>query len=856
MAFWLGLQVASTAASVGAPARCAHPWTGPHSTVDNSTGSVRLLIDGKPVVPIWLKVGGEDPLEQGGYDRWAKVEFTLDVAVATGGVPIVAFGTDRLVRNSSAYEPGTDWAFSDSHPLDNRTAELFDRIVAHAPTALLYPTVYPFFDHHGAQFSGPTSCVVPGTPCDQVTTQDTQNASNDRVSFPNVPSAAWADAAAAAVVRLMCYLDRRFPRKIFGVQLDALETGEWFQPGMGGNGASGAMYADYSNTTRAEWCAETAGGSAECSIPTTAERVIPTVGNSLLGGASRRSPPAFNQWLSKRTVKTVSTLARAAKQASSGAAFTAYYYGYLFELAGARLAGSGHLAVGDFLREPSIDGILSPYAYAPDARNFSMPLLGHGVLDSANLHGKLHIIEDDSRTGLCDAASVDPACTGDGIVRTKNVEQMIAKMRTNTVTAALRHTGLYLYDIPGDGWWGRPDKAAATHQFWSSVRAVRDRYDNFSSSSRRGGGSGGGSSSSKHGAAGDDDVFHPQVALLVDDLSASRFPLTGGPGMGCTDRPSGVSTTVNLTTVQRGWFAGCSLSHRVHSQPQHALAWIGSPVRTYLLSDVMLDSFPAQSLRLVIFANAIQIPPAVLAAVEAKLAGKLPSGDKRTLIWVWAPSVLDPSTGDLNPSGPEDLLGMDLTMGHGALPLQTVMADGSSFGPSSFSVSPWFTMGNREQRPAAHSICGPLISKEVLGRYSHGGAPSVIHANATTCNLVFSGSPGLPASTYRQFADASGVHRFLSGPSSADVTVEADGNSIFLHCGRGDAPCDGLTLHLPNQAAALFADDLKGTMPDVATDTPLCTNCKSAPCAVLPPGGVRVYWLSFRLPEQNASRDA
>jgi len=159
-----------------ASAVCNHAWTGPRSTVDNSTGSVRLLIDGKPIVPIWLKVGGEDPLERGGLDRWAKVQFTLDQATATGGVPIVAFPTDRLVRNSSSYEGGTDWAFSDAKPLDNRTADLFDRIIKHAPTALLFPTVWPYYDHHGATFSGPASCEIPGAPCDSVVLQNSMNA--------------------------------------------------------------------------------------------------------------------------------------------------------------------------------------------------------------------------------------------------------------------------------------------------------------------------------------------------------------------------------------------------------------------------------------------------------------------------------------------------------------------------------------------------------------------------------------------------------------------------------------------------------------------------------------------------------
>ena len=90
----------------------------------------RLTIDGKPVLPFWVKVGAEDPLEGGGPDRWAKVQYTLQQAANVGALPIVAFGTDRLIRNSSAVEGGTDWQFSEGKPFDNRTEDLFDnRIV-------------------------------------------------------------------------------------------------------------------------------------------------------------------------------------------------------------------------------------------------------------------------------------------------------------------------------------------------------------------------------------------------------------------------------------------------------------------------------------------------------------------------------------------------------------------------------------------------------------------------------------------------------------------------------------------------------------------------------------------------------
>ena len=96
----------------------------------------------------------------------------------------------------------------------------------------------------------------------------------------------------------------------------------------------------------------------------------------------------------------------------------------------------------------------------------------------------------------------------------------------------------------------------------------------------------------------------------------SKFA-SAGAGANCTDRPTSESTTADLDAVRRGFFAGCALSNVVHAQPQHVLAWIGAPVRSYLLSDVLLDTFPADRLKLVVVANGLQINSTVRAAIEA-----------------------------------------------------------------------------------------------------------------------------------------------------------------------------------------------------------------------------------------------
>ena len=40
------------------------------------------------------------------------------------------------------------------------------------------------------------------------------------------------------------------------------------------------------------------------------------------------------------------------------------FYGYLNELGGHRIAGSGHLALGKLLKDTNVDGIVSPYKYS------------------------------------------------------------------------------------------------------------------------------------------------------------------------------------------------------------------------------------------------------------------------------------------------------------------------------------------------------------------------------------------------------------------------------------------------------------------------------------------------------------
>ena len=238
---------------------------------------------------------------------------------------------------------------------------------------------------------------------------------------------------------------------------------------------------------------------------------------------------------------------------------TAFYHGYLYELAGGRLAGSGHLALSWLLRQAPIDVILSPYAYSPASRNVTMPLLPHGPFDSAALHGKLHVIEDDSRTAFCGGPKTDPGCHSDGIVATSTINDTVSKAQTNMLTAAAHGLGLYFYDIPGDGWYGRASRPNATSRFWSAVARVRGRWPLITppTDTRRTRnnpldanthGIDGVTNQASHTVARGppesampqpkptarlrqtDPPLQPEIALVIDDASCAHLLLGGQPG--------------------------------------------------------------------------------------------------------------------------------------------------------------------------------------------------------------------------------------------------------------------------------------------------------------------------------------
>ena len=60
---------------------------------------------------------------------------------------------------------------------------------------------------------------------------------------------------------------------------------------------------------------------------------------------------------------------------------------------------------------PAVDGIASVYNYLPVTRNFTGPTVPVGLMDAMAAAGKLLVMEDDTRTRICD---VEKGCPRSG----------------------------------------------------------------------------------------------------------------------------------------------------------------------------------------------------------------------------------------------------------------------------------------------------------------------------------------------------------------------------------------------------------------------------------------------------------
>ena len=826
-------------------------WTTPNELLQTPRPDVHstLKSDDNPASSAWrgpalsVRRGGRDNLPQllvdgknGGAPLWLVLHLnyqnmsTLDEQVRRARD--AGLRTVCVCLTSDVWNPAhhADPWLSDARPMNNLTRGVFDRIVALHPRVLFIIRFYAFQPDIGENM------VLLNMTDGNAT--DMSNVSNTLIdgAAMNSLTIEWETKAVDKMTTMLKYLDNEYPGRIAGVFPCYLHTSEWFMPGTGDIGFGGhSKLSDYSKATQQRYCSEEGGGGGggtTCSLPPPSQRNTPDLGSAFADAATTK----LNLWTAGTVAHAIETLATAAKKLSNGKLMTMSFYGYLMGLADSRLAGSGHLALHRLLRFPDLDAIASPYMYNHLVRNNSLgPLLPHGPWDAAPAHGKIWIVEDDSRTSL---SSPTPLKFSDDAAQDRNL------MRRNVLTALMRGNTLYFYDLATKGWFGRPGVSAAaeTDSIWDGITTALKGLDYPEHQQH-----GRVVQEAQHDDDDDDDDddagmqygnLHPEVAVFVDDVSAAT------------------------RTV---FDEGSEFLESLMKNSAITISSIGAPARLFVLSDLLLPNFDWSRYRMCVFLNAFVVTPTLSQAIETKL-----KRGNTTLVWTYAAGIYETPLGQrsINESRISDLIGIPLKQGLPAaanlmthvprsptLQLGFPRDYGFPDGGSIKHIDPWFELDRAAAAVAASSGGGP-DTIEVLGTRKADQTNAVLvratrqsQTNSdsdSAWSSVFSASPGLPVQLWRVLAVTAGVHMYLpdSSPCSHDPgawqvsdAVEVRGRFLMVHA---SAVCSGAaqrarTVQLP-QAVAAVLDEANATV---------CSSCSCFTTIPMVAGEVLLYTLAM-----------
>lgn len=300
-----------------------------------------------------------------------------------------------------------------------------------------------------------------------------------------------------------------YANRFIGVHVTAQMCGEWFYP-------EPNDFFDYSQPNamafrawlkkryindkglRRAWGGDSASiGAATIPLP---ELRDAAVYGPFRDAIKHRTAMDYAQFANELIAENIAHFAHVAKQAMKGRGLVGAFYGYTLEVGGIAprsLAQSGHLAFAKLLDCQDVDLIHAPYSYLD--RELGNPGHMHLPLDSAPLHGKLVVIEEDSRTHTAQRTAEEHLATGN-ITLSTNVEETLAANRRNIANALTHRAGMWYFDVLADGRWN--DK-----KFWERAALTRRLF----------------------AEARTPELFQPHIAFVVDEDSIHAMQATTYP---------------------------------------------------------------------------------------------------------------------------------------------------------------------------------------------------------------------------------------------------------------------------------------------------------------------------------------
>lgn len=259
---------------------------------------------------------------------------------------------------------------------------------------------------------------------------------NGQRGMVSIASQKWRDEAGKALRLLVRHLESRYAEHIFGYHPCGQNTGEWFYDRVW-EGVLPSFETPMQSAFRRYL------RDRNASLPTADERKAEGKG-AFLHPVSQRRLIQFWRFQQEVMVEAMEEFARIIKEETDRRKLVVYFYGYLFELAGlpGGAAVSGHLALERLLKCPNVDVLCSPVSYfdrqAGGAGGFMAPV------DSVQLHGKLWLNEDDTRTYLSKPE--------DNYGRAETLAETLAVHQRNFAHIATRSAACWWMDLMGAGW--------------------------------------------------------------------------------------------------------------------------------------------------------------------------------------------------------------------------------------------------------------------------------------------------------------------------------------------------------------------------------------------------------------------
>ncbi|MFZ2655960.1 MAG: beta-galactosidase [Victivallales bacterium] len=298
---------------------------------------------------------------------------------------------------------------------------------------------------------------------------------NGRVSkYVSAASVLWRRDAACAIHAAITHLEGKWGGNIAGYCPLAQSTGEWYYP-IWDNEGDGGM--DFSVPYRLGYQAflekkygeagklnQAWGGSfktfSEVCIPTEVEKSKAELGQFRNPKTQRRLID-FGEYQQDAMSTAIEDICAAIKDASGGKHVMGFY-GYTFELSACQtgVADTGHLNLGRLLKSPYVDGFVNIISYSNRGVKGTSSIMC--PTESISLHGKLAIMEDDTRTHLSEATS--------GYERTENSTETGNVLLRNHLRALIHGMCSWKFDLYSAGWFNDP-------QIWKKLITLERTLD-------------------------------------------------------------------------------------------------------------------------------------------------------------------------------------------------------------------------------------------------------------------------------------------------------------------------------------------------------------------------------------------